>query len=152
VTLRLDHLVFPVTDAAASVHFYRDVLGLPALQAIAGDDWDGFPWLMVLFGIPDGRQLVIVGLRGAPRPAADPRPKDTRHVAFAVESAAEQEGWQRRLDAHGIAWRAEDHGTQQSIYFEDPDGLVLEITTPPSDRIGGESGDAASVIERWLAS
>jgi glyoxylase I family protein len=151
VRLHLDHVVFPVADAAASVPFYRDVLGLPVLQAISGDDWDGHPWLMVLFGIPDGRQIVIVGLRGAPKPPPDPRPKDTRHVAFAVGTLREQDAWKRRLDEHGVSWRAEDHGDQQSIYFEDPDGLVLEITTPPSEQIASGSGDAASVIERFLA-
>jgi hypothetical protein len=39
----------------------------------------------------------------------------------------------RERDVPRVETWDEDHGTQRSIYFADPDGLVLEIATPPSD-------------------
>ena len=34
--------------------------------------------------------------------------------------------------AAGAEFWEEDHGAQRSLYFPDPDGVVLEITWPPS--------------------
>ena len=63
--LKLDHVVFPTTDPAASLAFYEDVLGLPLAQAITGDDWGGRSWLMLAFALAEGRELVLTAFRGA---------------------------------------------------------------------------------------
>jgi hypothetical protein len=47
--------------------------------------------------------------------------------------------------------RDEDHGTQQSIYFEDPNGVVLEITTPASDTKPEASAAALARARAWIA-
>src|SRR5262249_55155734 len=130
--LRSDHLVFPISDAAASLRFYGEILGLPLVDALEGADWGGFPWLMMFFALGDGRLVVLVALRGAPRAAHDGWPRDARHVAFAVASEHEREEWRARLAASGVETWDEEHGPQRSTYFADPDGLVLEIIAPPS--------------------
>src|SRR5215472_13939807 len=111
--LALDHVVFPVFDAKASHAFYAEVLGLELVDAIHGDDWGGKPWLMMIFELGDKRELVLVALAGARRPARDDVPSDARHLAFAVETAAEQDAWRARLRERGVAFREEDHGTQK---------------------------------------
>ncbi|HZZ89753.1 MAG TPA: VOC family protein [Caulobacteraceae bacterium] len=131
--LKLDHVVFPVWDAGASLAFYGDTLGLPLAQTITGDDWGGRPWLMMVFALAEGRELVLVSLRGAERPPPDGLAPDVRHYAFAVDTAAEQLAWRERLATAGVAFWNEDHGDQSSLYFEDPNGIVIEITTPGSD-------------------
>ncbi|HEY9235315.1 MAG TPA: VOC family protein, partial [Phenylobacterium sp.] len=130
--LRLDHVVFPVQDAGRSLDFYRDVLGLTLAEAHEGDDWNSYPWLMMVFALPDGRELVLVELKGAPAPSYQGLPRDARHYALAVEDGAELDGWRGRLRAAGLRFWEEDHGVQQSLYLEDPDGVVIEITAPPS--------------------
>lgn len=115
--LRIDHLALPMYDAAATRIFYEEVLGLPLLDAHSGDDWHGMPWLMMIFGDADGRQLAA---------------------------------WKRKLGDAGIAWREEDHGRQRSIYFEDPNGNTLEITSPPTPKVAKRRAGAARVVERWL--
>lgn len=65
-------------------------------------------------------------------PAPHPPPgRDTicmRHVAFRVHSgnfvAAQEE-----LKQRGITFEFQDHQAAHSIYFKDPDGHQLEITT-----------------------
>ena len=47
--LKLDHIVFPVWDAPASLAFYRDVMGFALVDTYSGDDWGGYPWLMMFF-------------------------------------------------------------------------------------------------------
>jgi len=34
-----------------------------------------------------------------------------------------------RLREHGVDFRCEDHGNAHSLYFPDPDGNVIELTT-----------------------
>ncbi|HEY9219822.1 MAG TPA: VOC family protein, partial [Phenylobacterium sp.] len=77
--LSLDHVVFPVRDAAATLRFYRELLGLPLVDQVSGEDWDGYAWLMMFFGLGGGTELVCVALKGAPAAPDDGRPKDARH-------------------------------------------------------------------------
>jgi catechol 2,3-dioxygenase-like lactoylglutathione lyase family enzyme len=149
--LSTDHIVFPVWDAKASLTFYGDTLGLPLVGAFAGDDWGGMPWLMMIFGIGDGRELVLVALRGARRPADDGLAADVRHYAFSVSSREDQEAWRRKLQAAGVDVTDEDHGDQHSIYFADPNGVVLEITTPASRPASALNPDAVAFARRWIS-
>jgi catechol-2,3-dioxygenase len=50
------------------------------------------------------------------------------HVAFRVDREA-FEAAQRELSERGIETSFSDHGASHSIYFEDPDGHRLELTT-----------------------
>jgi catechol 2,3-dioxygenase-like lactoylglutathione lyase family enzyme len=75
--LRFDHVALPVYDAGQTYRFYSEVLKLPLVDALSGDDWGGKPWLMMFFGA--GAQLIaLCGARPAPR---DELPEDVRHYA-----------------------------------------------------------------------
>lgn len=143
-------MVFPVRDAARTLAFYRDLLELPLVQAISGDDWDGYPWLMMIFGLDGGGELVTVALRGAPAPDYSGLPIDVRHYALAASSRRSVERWRDRLAAAGLHYWEEQHGEQSSLYFPDPDGVVIEVTWPPSHASGAANLDAALTVERWL--
>jgi catechol 2,3-dioxygenase-like lactoylglutathione lyase family enzyme len=149
--LKLDHVVFPVFEVEASYRFYADVMLLPLVNAVEGDDWGGKPWLMMVFALADGRELVLVALRGAKRPSHDGLPRDARHLAFAVASAHEQDAWRRRLTEHRIDFWEEDHGRQKSIYFADPNGVVIEITTPASAEVTAQSPRASEIVRAFIA-
>jgi catechol 2,3-dioxygenase-like lactoylglutathione lyase family enzyme len=149
--LRFDHLAIPVYDAARTLRFYTEVLQLPLVDALAGEDWGGKPWLMMFFGTGGGQLLVLCALRGARPPHPDGLPPDVRHFAFSVSSAAEQEAWKTRLRGHSVAFTEEDHGTQHSIYFTDPSGIVLEVTAPPSPHDLQPDAHAAQRVHRWIA-
>jgi catechol 2,3-dioxygenase-like lactoylglutathione lyase family enzyme len=151
ISLRLDHLALPVDDAAASLRFYRDVLGLPLLAAHDGDDWGGHPWLMMIFGLGDDRQLALCALRGGPPAASPGLPRDVRHIALSVPTRHELAAWRQRLVDHGIEHWGEDHGEQRSLYFPDPSGTILEVTTPPSAGAIKVDSGATAVVERWIA-
>ena len=147
--LSLDHVVFPVRDAEASLKFYGDVLGLPLVEAFSGDDWDGHPWLMMIFGLGARQELVCVALRGAPAPDYRGVPVDARHYALAAESAQDLERWRGKLREAAVDFWEENHGEQTSIYFPDPDGVILEITWPASTVAKVESPSARLAVRRW---
>jgi catechol 2,3-dioxygenase-like lactoylglutathione lyase family enzyme len=149
--MRLDHVVFPVRDPVSTLRFYRQVLRLPLVQTLSGPDWGGFPWLMLIFALPSGQEIVCVCLRGAPPPDYRTLPSDARHYAIALDSRAEFDAWRARVADLGVASWEEDHGDQWSLYFPDPDGVVLELTWPASTPRQAEDPAAVRAAEAWAA-
>ncbi len=147
--LRLDHVAFPMYDVAATRRFYGETLGLPLAAAHSGDNWEGKAWLMMIFADGDGRQIALCAFRGLRR-RREGIPQDARHYALAAATPTHLNGWRKRLREAGVAFREEDHGTQRSLYFDDPNGNILEITCPPTPRVVRRNVRAATVIERWL--
>jgi glyoxylase I family protein len=146
--LSVDHIALPIFDVAGSLSFYTDVLGLTLVDALSGDDWGGKPWLMMMFELDDGRQLVLCALRGLKRPEGGEIPAEVQHYAFTCASSDALASWRERLKAHHVSFHEEDHGSQRSLYFDDPNGIVLEVTTP---RAGASRNPAASdVVRAWL--
>jgi glyoxylase I family protein len=149
--LKIDHVVYPVWDAQKSITFYRDVLGFELLQCMSGPDWGGYPWLMMFFSPGDGREIVLVALKGAKKPKPDMLAKDVRHLAFSETTTRAVARWRKKLDAAKITYWEESHGAQQSLYFEDPNGMILEITAPPTRAKGKTTKAALAHAEKWIA-
>lgn len=116
----LDHIAISVKDVQKSVQWYCEVLGLERRHKEA---WGDEP-AMVCTG------NTCVALFPA-KDGADPaRDKSTayRHFAFGTDRTG-FENAQKELKERGIEFEFEDHDITQSIYFKDPDGHELEITT-----------------------
>ena len=118
----IDHVALGVRDVARSVSWYQQVLGLERMHQ---DVWGDFP-AMVGIG--------TTALALFPIQDRDPKPppgKDTvamRHVAFRASRSC-FEAAQARLDKLGIDFEFQNHDIAHSIYFRDPDGHEIEITT-----------------------
>lgn len=149
--LKLDHTVIPVWNGEASLAFYRDVMGFTLVDVHSGDDWGGHPWLMMIFAIGDGREFVLVNLRGVQRGSDSGLSDDVRHYAFSEESQNRLENWRMKLNAANIEFWEEDHGEQHSLYFHDPNGVILEITAPHSSPGTQVNPDALALAKKWLA-
>ncbi|MBA3423881.1 MAG: VOC family protein [Rubrobacteraceae bacterium] len=118
----LDHIALTVTDVERSARWYEEVLGLERRHE---EVWGGRP-LMVCAGEtclalfpPDG----TISERASSRTTLS-----MRHFAFRVDRenfAAAQE----RLEELGISYTFEDHEICHSVYFPDPDGHRVELTT-----------------------
>ena len=147
--LSFDHVAIPVRDATATHKFYSEVLGLPLIEAHEGDDWGGFPWLMMIFAAADDRQLAFIAFEGG-RQGKGNLPSDARHYAFSLSTKAQLNAWKKKLAAAQVAISEEDHGSQQSIYFEDPNGVMLEITAPASGFSAKPSARASQTIVKWV--
>ena len=147
--LTLDHVVMPVRDAEATLKFYTEVLELPLVETYSGDDWDGYPWLMMIFGLSGKQELVAVALKGAPAPDYRGVPVDARHYALAAGGPDELDRWREKLSKAGVGYWEESHGEQDSIYFPDPDGVIFEITWPASRVQTLPSPSAYEAVRRW---
>jgi catechol 2,3-dioxygenase-like lactoylglutathione lyase family enzyme len=118
-----------VADMERAVAFFRDVLELRTM--IEGDRLTAFDagrsGVLLLFlaggSIADmpGPGGVIPGHDGS----------GPVHMAFAIPAGSE-DAWRAHLAAHGVEVRSEVAWPRggRSLYFEDPDGHVLELATP----------------------
>jgi catechol 2,3-dioxygenase-like lactoylglutathione lyase family enzyme len=120
---QIDHVALTVADVDQSVAWYRDVLGLKRRHEEA---WGSYP--AVMYAGETG--IALFPARGFDQDsAADHRDIGVmRHLAFRVDRSNFTQA-QSELKQRGIAFSFEDHGISHSIYFQDPDGYEIEITT-----------------------
>ena len=118
----LDHVAFAVADVKRSADWYVEVLGFEhRYQGM----WNGVP----LF-VGKGNTAIAIF------PKRSKTDSGTRSEASAgmlhLAMRANRENFiaaQQALTARGINFHFQDHEISHSIYFEDLDGIRLEITT-----------------------
>jgi catechol 2,3-dioxygenase-like lactoylglutathione lyase family enzyme len=118
----IDHVAMAVRDVEAAAQWYVDVLGFePRYQGM----WDGVPTFI-------GKGTTAIALfpsREDPAGAQKERaPSGMLHLAFGADAASFADA-QHELKERGIKFNFQDHEISHSIYFHDPDGYELEITT-----------------------
>jgi catechol 2,3-dioxygenase-like lactoylglutathione lyase family enzyme len=116
---QIDHVALAVSDPLKSAHWYHSVLGLERRhQAVWGDH----PVMMCI-----GNTCVALFPAGTSQPAPTAG-LAMRHLAFRADrqNFSLAQATLRRLE---IPFDFQDHQIAHSIYFRDPDGYSLEITT-----------------------
>jgi catechol 2,3-dioxygenase-like lactoylglutathione lyase family enzyme len=131
----LHHFAWRCRDAEETRHFYEDLLGLPLAHVIKADHvpstGEYCPYVHVFFEMRDGSYIAFFDL--GDNTAAQPSPNTPawcNHLALKMKSVEEVIEAKKRLEAAGIdVVGVTDHGFVQSIYFFDPNGIRLELTT-----------------------
>ena len=118
----IDHVALAVRDVERSASWYQEVLGLKRMHE---DLWKSFPAVV-------GAGETAVALFPVQGEAPDGPPGKNvlamRHFAFRVDRP-NFEAAQAELKARSIEFEFQDHEIAHSIYFHDPDGHEIEITT-----------------------
>ncbi len=127
--LGIHHLTAVCSNARQTVSFYSQVLGLRLVKQTVNFDDPGAYHLY--FGDDKGTPgTIITFFEWAHLKKGHWGIGTTHHLAFCVESEEAQKKWKRWLQQHGIRVSGPYNRTYfQSIYFTDPDGLILEIAT-----------------------
>lgn len=133
---RLHHFAWRCRDAEETRHFYEDILGLPLVHVIKNDHvpstGEYCPYVHIFFRMKDNSHIAFFdlgdGIAAQPSPNT---PEWVNHIALKVDNRADLDSMHQRLLAQGIeVIGVTDHDSYiESIYFFDPNGFRLELTT-----------------------
>ncbi len=121
------HVTIKGADRQSTIDFWEGVLGMPFVFDQPNLDQPGEGHLY--FDPGDGRLITVFTheARKPPRRRAPVEVGSGHHLAFAVSLATFRQAVER-LDAGGIKHSGpQDRGFMDSIYFEDPCGLLVEL-------------------------
>jgi glyoxylase I family protein len=119
----IHHVAIIASDYAASKRFYTEILGLGVIAETyraARDSWK------LDLAIGDA-QIELFSFPDPPARPTRPEARGLRHLAFAVEDI---DAAVARLVAQGIACepiRLDELTGRRFTFFQDPDGLPLEL-------------------------
>lgn len=142
----LHHISLLASDPQRTVDFYTRTLGLRLVKKTVNFDDPGSYHLY--FGDAVGSPGSVVTFFVVPRAGQGaPGLGGTHHFALAVQDGKALRKWKRYLTDKGIEVNGPlDRHYFESIYFQDPDGTIIEIATQgpgwtvdePADALGGE--------------
>ena len=118
----LDHVALSARDVARAAKWYGEILGFKRLHE---DKWNGIP---VFVGNGDVAIALFPAAEEIGSTSADRAAVRTLHFAFRTD----RENFSRAQDElkkRAIPFEFQDHEISHSIYFHDPDGHKIEITT-----------------------
>lgn len=153
----LRHMSFRCFDAEETREFYEDFLGLEFAAALPVEvEVEGKPVeaLQILFRMKDGDFVAFYDIPDDIKPDmfTSLSPMDL-HLGMKVSSEDEMMTWAERVKERGLEYLGPmDHDFVQSIYFNDPNGLWLEVTYEVPDHekmLGNEMSGAKESLATW---
>jgi len=152
----LHHNAYRCRDAEETRVFYEDFLGLPlacSLRREVTETGQETSLLHVFFEMGDGSYLAFFDVPGLPFEFKEQQPSDL-HIALEVTPET-----MKRMHEKGNAEGYPAYGPAQleyleSIYFRDPNGYIIELTTRTEgydDGMDPEKNEARAILDRWQA-
>lgn len=151
----LHHSAYRCRDAEETRQFYEDFLGLPLVKAFEIRETKTgreTKVIHVFFQMGDGSFLAFFEAPGESFDFKDQHDYDL-HIALEVDKKTLLEMFDKGK-SHGIETRGiADHGFIESIYFRDPNGYVIELTTPingsPEQTLAQKQSAARQALDSW---
>ena len=122
----LFHVAIKTRDLEATLHFYRNVVGL--MQAPRPDF--GFPGAWLAVPTPTGSAIVHIYAGGPAMGADGEAPLGTGAIDHLSLTASGYHAFIARLRAEGLEWREflVPGTTLWQLFVHDPNGVMLELT------------------------
>ncbi|WP_199460736.1 SMU1112c/YaeR family gloxylase I-like metalloprotein [Vibrio owensii] len=120
----IHHVAIICNDYSKSKRFYTEVLGLKVIAENYREARDSYKLDLAL---PDGSQVELFSFPGAPERPSFPEAQGLRHLAFLVDDVEQIKAY---LESNGVEVepiRIDEFTGKAFTFFQDPDGLPLEI-------------------------
>ena len=151
------HVAYRCRDAAETVEFYQQQLGMEFTVAFAEDKvpstGEPDPYMHVFLDAGNGNVLAFFELPNSPEMGRDENtPAWVQHIALKVETRSQLLAAKKKLLNAGIDVLGPiDHGVFDSIYFHDPNGHRLELAADSGTREEMQKlkDVAPAMLEEW---
>ncbi|EKO3853205.1 SMU1112c/YaeR family gloxylase I-like metalloprotein [Vibrio harveyi] len=120
----IHHVAIICSDYPTSKHFYTQVLGLKVIAENYREARDSYKLDLAL---PDGSQVELFSFPGAPNRPSFPEAQGLRHLAFLVDDVEQVKAYLESNDVEVEPIRIDEFTGKAFTFFQDPDGLPLEI-------------------------
>ncbi len=155
----LHHFAWRCRDSEETRRFYEDVLGLPLVHVIKSDHvpstGEFCPYVHIFFEMADGSSMAFFDLGDDTAALPSPNtPAWVNHIALRVDSVDALRAAKARLESAGVeVLGITDHEIIESIYFFDPNGLRVELTTPTASEaeMRAHAAAARADLDAWTA-
>lgn len=130
---KIHHVAYRCKDAKETVAFYRDILDMDLVLAIAEDRVPSTkapdPYIHIFLDAGQGNVLAFFEIPNSPPMGRDENtPAWVQHIAFELGSMDELLAARDKIEAAGLeVIGPTDHYLFKSIYFFDPNGHRLEL-------------------------
>ena len=156
-TMGIHHVAYRCINAKQTMEFYRDVLNMEFMLAIAEDEVPSTkepdPYMHIFMDAGRNNVLAFFELPNSPAMGRDEQtPEWVQHIAFQVESMDDLLAAKDRLESHGIdVLGPTDHTIFKSIYFFDPNGHRIELAcqTAKPGMLAELKRVSVDMIEEW---
>ena len=116
---KIDHVALVVRDLQTSKRWYAEMFGFESLESSPTSPYVGNESVkLALLQIAEGPTFAPPVSQGA----------RACHFAFGADRST-FESFRARLDGLNVRYEELTHSDSQSIYFSDPDGYMIELTT-----------------------
>ena len=153
----LHHVTYVTYDSKATADFYTRVMGMPLVCTVMDDHLPSTgnrtPYFHTFFRLGDGSTIAFFESPGLPAPPPPPHPAfdNFNHLALAVPGKHDVDAWKHWLEENEIEVLLVDHKIIYSIYFHDPNGVRLEITTTVVPSWDEDEAGAADSLDKWVS-
>ncbi|WP_104040675.1 SMU1112c/YaeR family gloxylase I-like metalloprotein [Vibrio hyugaensis] len=120
----IHHVAIICSDYPRSKRFYTEVLEFKILAENYREARDSYKLDLAL---PDGSQVELFSFPGAPERPSFPEAQGLRHLAFLVNDVEQVKAYLESNDVEVEPIRIDEFTGKAFTFFQDPDGLPLEI-------------------------
>jgi len=155
--MMLNHAAWVTHDVEATANFYTKIMGMELASTVYDDSvpstGDAFPYFHIFFRMQDGSTIAFFEAPGLPprAPVTHPAYDIFDHIALQAKDSADVIRWYEWLRANDIevVGPVDHKGLIFSIYFHDPNGLRLEITTPVDTEWNRHTEQGYADLKMW---
>jgi len=127
------HVALICSDLERTIKFYTEVLGFPLVELFQNRDLPSSTHFF--FDIGHGNFLAFFDFPEHPMPPTQESIGGMHHLAISVPPS-QYDTIRGRLDERRIEYIGPDR-VENSLYFHDPDGTLIEITRDPLEEMEG---------------